>query len=73
MNKKEPVKDHMIRTHSLCSWNLHFRRSINDWVMDEASCLLQRLEKGDRNYEDKAVERGSEEGILSEILLYLSI
>lgn len=30
LKKQGCVKDHVIRNRSLCLWNLHFRRNIND-------------------------------------------
>lgn len=32
-NKEGSVKEYMIRSHRFCSWNLHFRRNINDWEL----------------------------------------
>lgn len=39
------VKNFMIRTRSFCSWNLHFRRNLNDWGVEEVGQLMNLLEE----------------------------
>lgn len=50
------VKEHMIRTRSLCSWNIQTRRSLNDWEIGEIGRLMDLLERyslGDKELEDE--------------------
>lgn len=57
-NKWGSVKDHMIRSIVLCSWNLSPRRNLNDWEVEEMGRLLNLLENyslGDRESEDELI------------------
>lgn len=51
MCKKGSVEDHMIRTRSLCLWNIQPRKNLNDWEIEEIGRLLAILESNE--IEDK--------------------
>lgn len=58
-NKEGSIKDHMIRGQSFYSWNLHFRRDIDDWELEDVSNLLSRLDSvslGNREDKDKILD-----------------
>lgn len=42
-NKWGSVKNHMIRTTILCSWNLHPKRNLNDWEIEEMRTFSESL------------------------------
>lgn len=54
--KQGSISDHMIRTRLFCSWNLHLRRNLNNWEVEEMGRLLELLESyhlGDSEVENE--------------------
>lgn len=62
-NKRGTVADHMIRSKSLCSWNIQPRRNLNDWEIEEMGRLLNLLESyvlGERDLTDEMLSLDEE-------------
>lgn len=44
-HKDWTMEEHIVRDGDSKAWNLHLRRTINDWDVPTTSCLLSRLER----------------------------